>query len=151
MNLALNCRRTVIVDIDGTLNKHSDKWLSYAPENDAANRELLRNMEPNQAVIDLVNSLYFLGHDIIIMTGRPEKFRHETEFGLLDKRVLYSGTLFMRPDDSNISDADVKEAFLELLLNIGKDIWLVLEDRDSCVDMWRRRGFLCLQPVRGNF
>lgn len=59
--------------------------------------------------------------------------------------------LLMRPDDDNRSDAIVKE---EIYLNQIKphySVFMVLDDRNKVVEMWREHGLVCHQVADGNF
>ncbi|WP_436197642.1 phosphatase domain-containing protein [Piscirickettsia salmonis] len=50
-----------------------------------------------------------------------------------------------------ISDNIIKEEILDRLLSNNKHILFVIDDRRQVVDMWRRRGIVCLQCAEGNF
>ena len=56
----------------------------------------------------------------------------------------------MRPSDDNRYDDEVKLDLFERNYE-KKDVWFVLEDRQICVDMWRKLGLTCLQPAPGEF
>ncbi|WP_202926579.1 hypothetical protein [Piscirickettsia salmonis] len=49
------------------------------------------------------------------------------------------------------SDNIIKEEILDRLLSNNKHILFVIDDRRQVVDMWRRRGIVCLQCAEGNF
>ena len=56
----------------------------------------------------------------------------------------------MREMDDVRSDADVKRDLFIKHIDEEK-VWLVIEDRDQCVDMWRGLGLTCLQVAPGDY
>ena len=58
--------------------------------------------------------------------------------------------LIMRPFDDNTSDDECKRKLFNEEINYS-DVWFVLEDRKSVVDMWRGEGLTCLQVAPGDF
>jgi hypothetical protein len=85
-----------------------------------------------------------LRFDIIICTGRPEQFRRETEDWLNVNQIPYK-KLLMRPNEDNRPDDELKSELYEKYLEPLYEIILVVEDRQSAVDMWRKKGLTCLQ------
>jgi phosphoglycolate phosphatase-like HAD superfamily hydrolase len=61
------------------------------------------------------------------------------------------GELFMRADNDNRPDAEVKSEMLDKLIEQGHNPVIVFDDRQSVVDMWRSRGLLCCQVADGDF
>jgi len=82
------------------------------------------------------------------MTARTERNRADTERWLKLNDIPYD-RLLMRPNDNHLSDADCKQKIFQDNFNY-KDIWFVLEDKSSCVDMWRGEGVHCLQVAPGD-
>jgi len=62
-----------------------------------------------------------------------------------------SRELFMRADNDNRPDVEVKSEMLDKLIEQGHNPVLVFDDRQSVVDMWRARGLLCCQVADGDF
>ena len=62
-----------------------------------------------------------------------------------------SRELFMRADNDNRPDAEVKSEMLDKLIEEGHNPVIVFDDRQSVVDMWRARGLLCCQVADGDF
>ena len=91
------------------------------------------------------------GFRIIYVTGRPERTRYKT-LAWFEKHGVPFGIfelLHMREDGDHRHDYVIKKLILETL-DKG-NIFAVIEDRDSVVDMWRGEGLLCLQPRKGDF
>lgn len=132
-----------MVDIDGTLALMGDRspfdWKQVG-------FDLL-----NETVASVVSLLYHSGvARVILMSGRDEVCRPETEAWLLAHGVQYH-ELHMRAEGDNRKDAVVK---LELFRERVAPHFLVrgvLDDRDQVVEMWRRIGLPCFQVAAGSF
>lgn len=81
---------------------------------------------------------------IIIVTGRPENYRAQTEAWLAQHMIEYEN-LYMRPADDTRPDYVIKSQILDGIIADGYDIKLTVDDRQQVVDMWRERGLTCLQ------
>ncbi len=57
----------------------------------------------------------------------------------------------MRPEKDYRDDGTIKAELLDKILADGWEPWLVVEDRQRVVDMWRARGLTCLQCAPGDF
>jgi predicted kinase len=83
--------------------------------------------------------------DVIILTGRREDGRAQTEEWLKTYNVPYD-RLFMR----GINDYTKGDAFKEKILNefiLPKyNVLFAMDDDNKCVQMYRRNGIICLQP-----
>ncbi len=90
-----------------------------------------------------------MGRSIAIFTGREEKWRSLTEQWLEKRNVKYD-LLEMRPSKNYASDTIIKRQMFEKHFE-PKDIWLVLDDRDKVVKMWRDIGLTCLQVQFGDY
>jgi predicted kinase len=81
---------------------------------------------------------------VIVCSGRPEKCRDMTVACLGENRVEYD-RLYMRPDDDTRPDHVVKRQILDGIRADGFAPFLVIDDRESVVQMWRDEGLVCLQ------
>jgi predicted kinase len=138
--------QAVIFDIDGTLADLSHRlhhvtngkkdWDAFF---DGIGDDLLVG-----PVADLAHIVGAWGHKVILCSGRPEKCRDGTE-GWLARHSVNFDRLYMRPDDDTRPDFVVKKQLLDGIKADGFDPWLVIDDRQSVVDMWRENGLTCLQ------
>lgn len=131
-----------LVDIDGTL----------ALMNGRSPYDTTRYHEDklNDVVADLVSILADAGVEIVVMSGRDERYRNET-LNWLVKHNIPGDALFMRPAEDTRNDAIVK---LELFFEHVAPKWHVvgaLDDRDRVVEAWRSIGLTCLQVAPGDF
>lgn len=148
--------KTIICDLDGTLcnTDHRKHFMEQKPKdwnsfyagipNDTINRwcyDILWRFNSGKAV----NCM-----DVILVSGRPEKYRSVTEEWLLKHDVLCSG-LFMRKDGDFRDDAIVKKEIYEQHIEPFYDVLFCIDDRQRVVDMWREQGLVCLQCAKGDF
>lgn len=130
----------VIVDIDGTLAVRGERspydWSRVSED------------MPNEAVVRIIVELSH-SSEIIFVSGRSEVCRADTDAWL--KEHCPAGVLFMRPRDDDRMDAQIKEEMYLQAIKPHWNIWLVLDDRDQTVRMWRALGLTCLQVAPGNF
>jgi predicted kinase len=141
-------RRVVIFDIDGTLANCSHRIHHVkgpGPKDWDAFFAKMGDDVPVPDVVDVYHALGDAGYSRVICTGRPEKYRRLTETWLRDAWVCDYEALYMRPNDDTRPDHVVKREILSLIRKDGYEPWLVIDDRQSVVDMWRDEGLTCLQ------
>ena len=130
----------VIVDIDGTLALRGDRspyeW-----------SRVLEDM-PNAPVVRLVTELSRQSQ-IIYVSGRSDVCRAETELWLI--RNCVKGKLHMRRSGDHRMDALIKEEFFRSTISGQWNVWMVLDDRDQTVKMWRQLGLTCMQVALVSF
>lgn len=138
-------QKAILCDIDGTLAKMNDRspfdWAKVG-EDDV-------NL-PIKKLLDLFNCPYSV-YEIILMSGRDEVCRKQTELWLL-LNGIHHGELFMRPAGDNRKDSIVKKELYEKHIKEKYEVLFVLDDRNQVVEMWRNElGLTCLQVAEGNF
>lgn len=133
--------RAVVVDIDGTVALHGDR--------SPYDFTLVSNDSPNEPVVDLVRLLADFCR-IVFVSGRDDSCESETR-EWLDEHVGVEFDLFMRVTGDQRKDSAVKQEIFENLVRPNHDVWLVLDDRDQTVAMWRSLGLTCLQVAPGDF
>jgi hypothetical protein len=104
---------------------------------------------------DLMRELSRISN-VMLLTGRNEKYRHITLKWLRDAELDFSfEELIMRPDFDYRPDAEVKIELLEKRFggkeNVLNNIWFALEDRDQVVEEFRNYGLTVLQPTIGGY
>lgn len=87
---------------------------------------------------------------IIIMSGRSEDHRKETEDWLAMHGVLAEG-IFMRPSGDMRKDSVVKNELFREHVEPYYNVCGVFDDRQQVVDMWRQIGLKCFQVAEGDF
>ena len=134
----------VICDIDGTLAdcSHRLHYLQETPRNWASFFDTMMRDSPRTAVIQDVHVLEQQGHEIFLVSGRPDTYRGKTEAWLWDHcRQQFSWrALFMRQGGDHRPDTVVKEEMLRRYFPDLSCIYLVIDDRPQVIEMWRSHG-----------
>ena len=150
-------KNTIIFDLDGTLaliDKRRD--LSRKPNgkidfkilHDPSNIHLDK---PNWPVIKMAQLFAEQGFNIVIFSGRSDKTILTTRSWLTHNRVPFH-KLVMRPHKTMhfIPDDILKRDMLDTHVDIN-DIFMVVDDRQKVVDMWRNLGLTVFQVAEGDF
>lgn len=93
--------------------------------------------KPSMKNIEEVNSKYDEGYIVIILTGRPERLRKDTEEQLKKYGVKYH-LLIMRPEGNREPDYIYKVNVINELINAGLNIVEYHEDDDKTIDRIRK-------------
>jgi FMN phosphatase YigB (HAD superfamily) len=155
-------QKTVIFDLDGTLafiherRKVADKGNGQIDWDIFFDPQMIHLDKPNIPVVHMAQSLSMQGFKIVIFSGRSARTEDETRTWLEAHRVPFD-ELHMRPDDEKDSgkwhfmpDNDLKEFWLNNVID-KTDVFLVFDDRDQVVKMWRANGLTVFQVAEGNF
>lgn len=147
--------KVILCDIDGTLSNPEHRLqLSHVSEKDW--KSFFNDSMKDECYTDivwLVKSLHKLGNKILIVTARPDSGK-EVTIKWLDEVAGLKGIyekLYMRKKDDHRNDYIVKKEILDQILKDGYKPYIVLDDRDSVVDMWRDHGIRCLQVADGDY
>lgn len=141
----------LVVDLDGTLCDTTHRQ-SFGKEKNW--KEFFGRMfhDPvNYFVLNTIEAFRAQGtREIVFCSGRPEEYRATTEEWLKSHNIKYDH-LFMRKKGDFRSDVIVKEIILDFELKTRYGNMIMLDDRNSVVEMWRRNGYPCLQVAEGDF
>ena len=150
-------KSTIIFDLDGTLalidkrrvvstnpNGRLDCDKFFDPSNIKLN-------EPNPPVIKTAQLFAEQGFNIVILSGRSNKTEVATRSWLKKNKVPFN-KLIMRDSETNHFTPDwvLKKNMLDEQLDIN-DVFLVVDDRDRVVKLWRSLGLTTFQVADGNF
>lgn len=145
-------RVALIVDLDGTLCKTEHRahfvqkpkgerkdWNSFFKEmiNDTIN-------EPVESIVRSFDGA------VVLCSGRPDNYRAITEEWLKDHALSYDD-LFMRHRNDQRPDNIIKEILLDFEILPRYKPFFILDDRNQVVEMWRKRGYTCMQVAPGEF
>lgn len=132
----------VLVDLDGTLAMRGDRSpYDYTRVDED---------EPNVGVLTVVLALTRSGLTVVVLTGREEWCRPTSE-AWLEKALGFRPRLLMRATSDYRPDYVVKEELYNTFILPQYDVHLVIDDRQQCVDLWRRLGYTTLQVADGDF
>ena len=151
-------KNTIIFDLDGTLALiEKRRTLSLKPNgkidfkilHDPSNIHLDK---PNPPVVKMAQMFAEDGFNIVIFSGRSDKTEFTTRSWLTHNKVPFH-KLVMRPHKTKeifIPDEILKKDMLDKHIDID-DVFLVVDDRQKVVDMWRDLGLNTFQVAPGNF
>ena len=167
-------KKTVIFDLDGTLaNIDTRRNMSLKPNGKLdwdifADPSSILNWDvPNVPVIKMAQLFKADGFRIVIFSGRNDRGFDATVQWLNNNHVPFD-LLVMRPDkfkdkswpiaDGNPATPDMrfmpdeilKKKMLDTFVDID-DVFLVVDDRDKVVKMWRDLGLNTFQVAPGDF
>lgn len=151
--------RVIVFDIDGTLAdcKHRQHHVQGKRKNWPAFNAEMVNDKPHDDIIWLLQTLQsaafanpFVEMVIVIASGRGSEDREVTEKWLADNGVTYQ-KLYMRKAKDNRKDSIVKREILDEIRKDFGEPFMVFDDRNQVVDMWRAEGIRCLQVAPGDF
>jgi hypothetical protein len=144
--------KCIIFDIDGTLAD-----LSHRVHHVQGSRKdwpafmagILNDLPMEQTiwlnnVIEIYNSVGPDTIPIFIASGRSDDERSDTVAWLHRYGVVYDH-LYMRKSKDYRADHIIKKEILEEIRSNGYEPWLIIDDRQQVVDMWRSEGLFVLQ------
>jgi tRNA uridine 5-carbamoylmethylation protein Kti12 len=148
----------VICDLDGTLcNIDHRLHFVHPPEGQKKDwrsfSESLRTDTVNKWCRDILSGIIHPIYDspeIVLCSGRADNYKSLTEDWLKENFIQYNH-LFMRRRDDYRKDDIVKEVILDFEILTRYKPYFFIDDRKSVVDMWRKRGYTCLQCAPGAF
>jgi len=150
-------KNTIIFDLDGTLalidkrREVSTKPNGKLDWGKFFNSTNIKLDEPNLPVIKTAQLFSEQGFNIVILSGRSNKTETATRSWLSKNKVPFN-KLIMRNSETNHFTPDwvLKKNMLDENLDIN-DIFLVVDDRDRVVKLWRSLGLTTFQVAEGNF
>ena len=132
----------IICDLDGTLALFNGR----NPYDAAKCEEDI----VNGPVLDILGKYANHGCYIILVSGRKEEHRPQTERWLAKHLISYHA-LYMRPTDDNRKDSIIKREIYEQHIQCRYNITFVIDDRTQVVQVWRALGLTCFQVAEGDY
>lgn len=146
----------IICDLDGTLCNidHRLHHVRDGKKNWKAFFEEMKNDKVNDWCLDIINKFYS-DNRIVFCSGRPDSYREITSNWINENCIFTPGSnsysLFMRNRSDHRRDDIAKENILDFEILTRYTPKFVIDDRKNVVEMWRKRGLVCLQCAEGNF
>ena len=150
-------KNTIIFDLDGTLalidkrrevsTKPNGK-LDWDKFFDPANIKL---DVPNPPVVKMAQLFAEQGFNIVIFSGRSNKTERTTRSWLSNHKIPFQ-KLVMRDSETNHFTPDwvLKKDMLDKHVDIN-NVFLVVDDRNRVVKLWRSLGLTTFQVADGDF
>lgn len=154
--------KVVICDLDGTLCniEHRVHHVRDGKKDWGKFFQDIPKDTPHEWCVNILKSLAENTYKIVYCSGRSEDEREKTEAwlatnglaGFFDRGHFYhSVPLYMRKAKDSRKDSIVKEIILDFEILTRYEPVFMIDDRKQVVDMWRSRGYTCLQCAEGNF
>ena len=133
-------RPLAVVDIDGVLADvgHRLHFLERRPKDWASFFAAARRDPPHPEGLALAAELA-AGHEIVLLTGRPESCRADTEAWLAHHGVDHE-LLVMRPPGNRRPAAEVKVGLLRVLA-ADRTVGVVVDDDPSVIEAVQGAGY----------
>lgn len=142
-------KKAIIVDMDGTIceNVTGRPWYGEGAAD---------GMMTDAPYTDIINMLrtYLENYEIqlLILTGRNDtKDVRAATLAWLETNWFYPDKLFMRKPGDYSKTAAFKEKTYVEKIEPYYDVVMVFEDNNACVQMFRDKGLLVLQPQNSDY
>jgi phosphoglycolate phosphatase-like HAD superfamily hydrolase len=125
-----------IFDVDGTL-ANVDPYLHLVRGSNRdynAFHEASIDALPNLDVVEMLNNAVADRHSILVVTSRKEKYRGLTSMWLAKNNIRSHG-LFMRADDDNRPDYEVKKDILDKITKLWS-VTHAVDDNPNVIKLW---------------
>jgi len=149
-------KKTVIFDLDGTIALIDKRRAISTKPNGKMDWDIFfdsKNInldQPNTPIIKMVQMLDKQGFNIVIFSGRSDRTKWTTRSWLIKHKVPFN-QLVMRPKKHHfMPDNLLKQMWLDTLVD-KNDVFMVFDDRNQVVNMWRSNGLTCVQVADGDF
>ena len=103
----------------------------------------LHKDEPIFEIINKVKALEKEGRRIIFLTGRPEKYRQQTE-DWLKKYFTFDLEILMRKDNDRRNKIEIKKELFETHLS-SLEIKVIFENDPELIFLWKKLGFIVFE------
>ena len=149
-------KNTIIFDLDGTLADISVRRKLSTKPNGKIDWDIFLNPDniimdsPNDPVVKMAQLFADDNFNIIIFSGRSDKTKHTTLDWLAHNKVPFNKLVMRDTVRHFMPDNDLKKQLLNEHVDID-DVFLVVDDRQQVVDMWRSLGLKVFQVDEGNF
>ena len=151
-------KNTIIVDLDGTLALVDKRRELAMKPNGKINWDIfldpnnIKLDEPDEPTITMVKLFSVAGFKIFIFSGRTDRTEKETRKWLANHDVPFDKLVMRNGDQSKkrIGDEIIKKEMLDNHADIN-DVFLVIDDRQKVVNMWRENGLKVAQMDKGDF
>ena len=149
-------KNTIIFDLDGTLADINARRILATKSNGKLDWNKFFDPDnikldiPNDRVIKMAQLFAEDGFNIVIFSGRSDGTINTTKSWLVRNKIPFHRLVMRDKDRLFMPDDQLKKQFLDEHLDID-DVFLVVDDRQKVVDMWRSLGLKVFQVDDGNF
>jgi predicted secreted acid phosphatase len=145
-------QKAIIVDLDGTLCNIEHRMDLFRNKQYKQFESMLIHDEPNQILGHFLQFARFRGWKLLFVSARTEDARDATKEWLSSHFPGFEKfPLFLRGRKDFRLDFEVKRQIYNNEIKPDYDVVLVLDDRSTVVEEWRRLGLQCWQVAEGNY
>ncbi len=143
--------KAVIFDIDGTLADVRE--IKHHLTGDVVDYDLYHKLAqdapPVEPIVIAAVSMVALGLSPLIVTARKAKYMDDTVIFLRRNNIPFD-MIFMRQDDDDRTDVDLKRDILKRIRSMDYDVKLAYDDNPEIIDLWVSEGIPAVfVPNRG--
>jgi hypothetical protein len=145
-------RDVVVVDMDGTIADATRREREFLTGDKKDWRGFFRDMENDPVIPGVLDEVRRLSekYDVVILTGRPEKYRRPSQRWLKARQVPHKVLLMRRHGDSRPDYEAKADVLAELQRTIKpRKVLLALDDRGPVCDAYRAKGVHCVHIEGG--
>lgn len=135
INYDKNLPSAICVDLDGTLALFGNK--------NPYERDFINDIV-SEPVRKIINNFSKLGYEIIIVSGRKNKFLEETQKWLNENVILYNKICMPRADNDNRKDVIIKKEIYDNEIKGVYNVIFIIDDRKQVKRMWVQEGLFVL-------
>ena len=149
-------KKTVIFDLDGTLALIDKRRAISTKDNGKMDWDKFFDPQnifldkPNTPVIKMAQLLRDQGFRIAIFSGRSDVTHNATKVWLRKHGVRFDLLVMRDKPNHFMKDSDLKQMWLDTWVD-KDDVFMVFDDRQQVVDMWRDNGITCFLVADGDF
>ena len=140
--------KAIIVDMDDTIceNVTGRPWFGKGAA------EGMLEDEPKSDLINMIRT-YCNEYDVelLVLTGRHKGIEEAATLKWLDDNWLHPDKIFARDSNDYSNTAIYKEQVYTEEIEPYYNVLMVFEDSNSCVQMFRDKGLLVLQPKNSEY
>lgn len=141
-------QKAIIVDIDDTISENTSGRPWYG---EGAAEGMLEDT-PKTDLINMIRA-YCDQYDVelLVLTGRHKGIEEAATLKWLDDNWLRPDKIFAREQNDYSKAAVYKERVYTKQIEPYYKVLMVFEDSNSCVQMFRDKGLLVLQPKNSEY
>lgn len=132
----------VLCDIDGTIAdcEHRRHYVQQDPKDwKSFFAEMDKDM-PRLNVLQTVQDYKDRGHEVILLTARPDDYREVTEKWVKTHTNINPMTIIMRHSGDTRPDVEVKQQMFDKYFKDKYEIATMIDDRPSVIRMWKENN-----------
>ncbi len=142
----------MLCDIDGTIADCSHRQMYVQGEGKKDWKTFFSMMDEDTPRLDVIKTVMEYkskGHEIILLTARPEDYREMTEEWVAKHTDIDPLTIIMRNSGDKRPDNEVKQQMFEMYFKDKYPIETMIDDRPVVIRMWQEIGVPVIDVGKG--